>query len=399
MRVFSAQSAQKPIPADAVVVSFTTTPPRIKMVGQMVRTLFMQKDLARPLHIYCAVPRTFRGKPVKADLVDMAATLSGQKDLVNPSIMTNVEVEWADDVGPATKVVWAGLKYSAHPVVSVDDDIEYNERFVKILLDSLERSPTSVVSASVGRMVPGIPAISHVLQHSNLSRTAGNILEGFSGVAYPPNFFISERQQPPTAVSTPGHCPDGDLVSWLQELPHVCKVSDDFVLSRFAECRGYVVKLADNLPSECDIMENCECDEIEGCSRWLKILHFGGDGSTPSLHLDKIAGDADCPEGMPAGQLCTTNTLHYERCRAFLDGEEGEVQPKLFDALQEVQEKRTARQQNVDLSVVPFHFWEALLPSMVLIYIARDVAVRIFQTVKLPYQQIPNLEKSTDDIV
>jgi len=105
-------------------------------------------------------------------------------------------------------------------------------------------------------------------------------------------------------------------VSWFKGLPLFCQVSDDFTLSRYAECQGYRVQLASGLPVECATIG---LGSGQFCTKWLRALDFGSDGSTPSLHKDNIEGDNDCPSDIPLNQQCSKNTLHYERCRAFMD--------------------------------------------------------------------------------
>mmetsp|Transcript_8215 Transcript_8215/g.23448 ORF Transcript_8215/g.23448 Transcript_8215/m.23448 type:complete len:564 (-) Transcript_8215:103-1794(-) len=287
-------------------------PSRLDQVESMLTSLTQQEGLGgASLHVYMALPETYGGVPVEADVGAISAKLSSL--LEDSSVVSDLEIEVVEDLGPSTKVMHAGLKYGDdHLVLSVDDDIAYNPLMVATMLGVASRgNGRAVVAGSVGVMKNKSP----IFFHGNHTEEGMPVFEGFAGVLYPKGFFTEP------------------LLSWIRSFKdhktlRACMKADDFTLSLWAERHAFPVMEVPN--AEIRKLEGAMGDEacligrMDACSAWLKVLDIGDTGATPSLHLDTSKGDSvefACPgEEDPRGiWQCSSNTIRYAQCDKLLE--------------------------------------------------------------------------------
>lgn len=271
MRFKPSLPSPMPLHRDTIVIAFTTIPARMMTdLPKMVQSLRMQiADVDRPVHFYLALPRTYKKKAVRANLRQLSNVLNSD---VNQSA---VEIEWVDDKGPTTRIIYAGQKYGLnHAILNVDDDEVYKPGMLKNFFDTYTKGgdgKRTIITKSIIQQIQGSYCMTHG-EESGLTK----VFESFAGVLYPPGFF------------TP------DLIPWMQALPDFCQASDDYILSVWAERHGYDVRnTLSNIP--------------------LSLVQ------EPHLSEDLLVGDSSCKElGCPHGGFCSANTVHYERCREYL---------------------------------------------------------------------------------
>ncbi len=132
-----------------VVVSFTTSPTRIKNIDNILKTLENQTLL--PDLIYMHVPHYFKRNCDKYD-ENMLMEIKRNHPLV--------KINRVDDVGPITKLV-SILNVETDPdtlVIVIDDDEKYENTLIEKLVSQFIKDPTTALCNDVDKYVqmPGI---------------------------------------------------------------------------------------------------------------------------------------------------------------------------------------------------------------------------------------------------
>lgn len=133
-----------PSPPD-YIVSLTTIPGREKEIAPTLASLAAQT--VPPAEIVIYAPKRFR-RP----------ELSGAQIGGLPSYCRVAPVD--DDLGPATKVLYAVRDYPGMPVIFCDDDRLYSPRMGETLLSMSERNPGACVASHA------LPIAQYLMQYS-----------------------------------------------------------------------------------------------------------------------------------------------------------------------------------------------------------------------------------------
>ena len=264
--------------------SHETRIPKIKpMIDSIVNQPFFDPT---KFTIILNLPKTFRGKPQKYEIHNLPDFLN--KPYIKPVLV--------DDIGPATKVVYAGLGQDDKTcVISVDDDIQYPNNFLETMISRWIATPVqkrqkTILAGSGIYLLDKIDAAMYVLEDQK--RVA--IFEGAGGVLYPSSFFSQQ------------------LIDWIKNLPKSCRMGDDFILSMWAGTHGF------------------EAFRVNPNGSWMSLLwllSYGIDGSTPALHSAKT--DKNCGINVVFG--CHTNTLNYQACAKYTKENGTEAQKSWVD--------------------------------------------------------------------
>ena len=178
-----------------VIVSLTSIPKRLHYVQEGIRN--MCRDQTRlPTHVRLYLPPTFLRSDETYEVPESLFEL--QK--AYPSFRI---VEVPEDVGPATKMIYALQEFtdSTDVIISIDDDIGYHERFVEELLDAHAAKPDSLLGF-MGTDPPRNPFVHAEFLQYRVGVSPGTprafyqvqTLGGYRGILYPrslipPDFF------------------------------------------------------------------------------------------------------------------------------------------------------------------------------------------------------------------
>jgi hypothetical protein len=160
-----------------VVVSMTTTPPRIADIEPALRSVLRQTAPPTRLHLY--LPRScarFAGPYV---IPPWLARLAATNEVLE---ITPV----SEDYGPATKLLPSLTRYN-HPetrLVTVDDDVVLEEHTLEELVAASIDQPRSVLGM-MGVTEEGEFAHAEWVNRSGLERRRVTVLGGYRGVLYP----------------------------------------------------------------------------------------------------------------------------------------------------------------------------------------------------------------------
>jgi hypothetical protein len=173
----------------AIVVSLTTTPSRIGLIGLTLKSLLSQTR--SPASIRLMVPEHSRREAAPFTIPDPLTRLNG------------VAIVRGPDYGPATKLIPALLSLDPdQPIVAVDDDRIYHPRLVE-RLDDLARAHPDVAIGASGWHVPDDLLDRPTTLWTQLRRRPPvpftcaqirrpqevDVLQGFSGYVVRPRFF------------------------------------------------------------------------------------------------------------------------------------------------------------------------------------------------------------------
>jgi hypothetical protein len=177
-----------------VIISLTTSPKRINNLKYIINNIFSQT--IQPDYIYLNLPKIF--KRTNEIFSNIPIYLNHPK----------ISINYVNDIGPITKIL-PTLKNNFplnSLIISVDDDTIFDKYMIEIMLKYNQAFPNSVLTGvghiNMGRLI--LEPIPH---------RVGNMIEGFSAVAYPYKLFKNINI---------------DL-----NLPKECYFSDDFILSNY----------------------------------------------------------------------------------------------------------------------------------------------------------------------
>ena len=284
------------------VISLCTHESRILKIKPMIDSIVRQSMFdASKFTIVINLPRTFRGKPQHYDLENLPEFLN--QPYIKPVLI--------DDIGPASKVVYAGLGQDEKTcIISVDDDIEYPSNFLETMISRwvakpLKQRQKTILTGSGIYLLDSVDAAMYVFEDQK--RVA--IFEGAGGVLYPSGFFSQE------------------LIDWIKKLPKECRMGDDFILSMWAGTHGF------------------EAFRVNPNGTWVSLLwllSYGVDGSTPALHSAK--SDNECGVNVIFG--CHTNTLNYQSCAKYIRENGTEDQKKWIETAYDPSPKSIQQTKN-----------------------------------------------------
>jgi hypothetical protein len=163
-----------------VVVSLTTIPDRI---GGIQRTIdSITRQTAHPDLIYLTIPETCRRQPKK--------TYEIPREVRENPFISMIGTDY--DHGPSMKLLGA-LQKENDPetiIITVDDDHEYDERFVETLLDFEHARPESAIGFNGWMVAPLIEENRYVfIEEYADDPIRCDVLEGYRGVLYKKGFF------------------------------------------------------------------------------------------------------------------------------------------------------------------------------------------------------------------
>jgi hypothetical protein len=163
-----------------VVVSFTTIPGRINNIRKTIDSI--GKQSVRPDIIYLNLPEVCRRQKHKPYVVP---------DFLRDN--TSVHILKMDyDYGPSMKLLPV-LDHESDPgtaIITVDDDHEYDKRFIETLLHYEKKFPDCALGFNGWNISPLIEQNRYEFIEENLEEPVkADVLEGYRGVLYKKRFF------------------------------------------------------------------------------------------------------------------------------------------------------------------------------------------------------------------
>jgi len=163
-----------------VVVSLTTIPDRVGGIGRTIDSITRQA--ARPDLIYLTIPEICRRRPKK--------TYEIPRDIRDNRFVRVIGTDY--DHGPSMKLLGA-LQEENDPdciIITVDDDHEYDERFIETLLFFERERPESALGFNGWMVRPLIEENRYVFIEEYAGEPVRcDVLEGYRGVLYKKRFF------------------------------------------------------------------------------------------------------------------------------------------------------------------------------------------------------------------
>lgn len=132
---FESEDGIQFIKSKQIIVSLTSYPDRIKMVGQAIQTIYDQTLSPDKVILWLALsqfPHTYE------DLPEELLTLVKEK---------NLEIQWCEDLKPHKKYFYAFQQYPDALIVTIDDDAYYHNHLIENLYNSYLLHPNAVSAA------------------------------------------------------------------------------------------------------------------------------------------------------------------------------------------------------------------------------------------------------------
>jgi hypothetical protein len=196
---------------ERTIISFTTIPERIKILPKFLDSLRAQTVKASV--IYAQIPKeTKSGKSY--DIAKIREVIEPYSDI---NVVINV-VE--DDEGPITKLVPV-LDLERDPgtnIVVMDDDVSYGDGILERLLQNKDLGAIGFA----GRIFGAKNRTLNYLDNQSTVRKV-DIIEATRSVLYKRKLFPATSKQ---------------FISWLHELPDLCKFNDDIIISAWLHSVG-----------------------------------------------------------------------------------------------------------------------------------------------------------------
>ena len=238
-----------------IIVSLSTSPTRIVHIEHLIQTLTNQT--IPPDKIILNLPYVFKRTN---DTFEKIPDFITQNPLV--------EINMCEDIGPATKVI-PTAKLASSPdsvIISVDDDIEYKNNMIEILLDHSKDNPNAAITGE---------------SYMTLNDNKSELVEGYSSVLYKRK-FIDDL--------------DPDVIL---NYPKFCYLADDFIISNHLRKKNIDVVVVkgdkpfgdiyleygngkDALRNGANNNSKSNIDNYQKCSKHLKEM-----GSLYITHYDK----------------------------------------------------------------------------------------------------------------
>lgn len=183
-----------------IIITFTTTPQRIRLLEDPLQCLMRQNAPIRG--VFLSVPHKFKRDNSEYIIPDWL------------DCHPNVTIIRTDDYGPATKILGA-LKHAPITddtiVIAVDDDTCYPDNLVLRLAVRAKRYPQQVIGASGAELDFDQNKEGGIVKVFKDKKNV-TIVEGFAGIAYRRKFF-------------------DESIYEIKEEPSFCYLSDDLYIS------------------------------------------------------------------------------------------------------------------------------------------------------------------------
>lgn len=228
-----------------MIISFTTSPTRIRKCKPMLDSLLNQTE--KPELILLNIPRKFKRTGESYDIPEY--------------VLNNVMLNIADqDYGPATKIIPAikYLKEQHYPedtrIIYLDDDIQYQDTMVETLNNTIKDDNIYTCT--------GFHIINNRIIGSREHLANATIAEGYGGVCVRLDTF------------------DGDFIPYIDK--YTLKdldffLSDDMVLSNYYHKRGKKIKIM-NVKGKYSVFDMWHNLNILDYGNQSDALHNGADG-------------------------------------------------------------------------------------------------------------------------
>lgn len=256
-KVFS-ELALTPTPQDIgitteVIVSMTSYPARIKYVSKVVESI--RKQTVRPNKIIIWLAKEQFCDAENNALSELIATTS-----------ENVQICWCDDLRPHKKYYYAMQEHPDSIIITVDDDVYYDDTLIENLLKSYMRFPYAV-SAMRAHLIT-FDESGNICAYNNWKRNVkvtgfpsyALCATGVGGVLYPPHSLSKEAFN-------------------LSEIKTICLNADDLWLKTMEVIAGTPVVVAGHV-SEVNNIKGSQTNALwkqndllnENDNQFLKIL-------------------------------------------------------------------------------------------------------------------------------
>ena len=186
-----------------IIISLTTSPKRINKLENLFNTLSNQT--IKPLKIVLNLVHVFKRNNTLFDKI--------------PDFILNnelVQINRCEDIGPSTKILPTVWLFKDNPetiIISVDDDIEYKNNLVELLLNYSNKYPDCVITGE---------------SFMRLKDNYAELVEGYSSVLYKQKFLNGLNQQ--------------EVLNY----PKYCYLADDFILSNYLRKNNTKIVVLDN---------------------------------------------------------------------------------------------------------------------------------------------------------
>lgn len=217
---------------DMVVVSLTSHPGRIEVVGKTIETLVNQT--VRPYRLVLWLSEEEfpnKEKELPLDLIILQNTYDFFK------------IIWVeDDLKPHKKYFYAMQKYTEYPVIIVDDDVYYDKHLIERLLDSYYKFP-DCISAMRANLI-GFKRDGSVMDYEGWIMgyrvlqdipSTQLVPTGVGGVLYPPHCLPKETFNSEVIKNTCLFCDDLWLKLWSSHAKIKTVVPEHFCVEKLIE--------------------------------------------------------------------------------------------------------------------------------------------------------------------
>jgi len=233
-----------------ILISLSTSPKRINNIGPLLETLSNQT--IKPNKIILNLPYLFKRTNSTFNTI--------------PDFITNnnlIYINWCNDIGPATKII-PTVKLAKSPnsiLISVDDDIEYKNTMVEILLNYSNKYPDAVITGE-----------SFMRLSNDKKIITAELVEGYSSVLYKKKHLVDLSEE------------------IIKNYPIYCKLADDYIISNYLRKKNILIIVVntekpydniyvsygnneDALRNGADKISNGNIDNYIKCSNYLKSIN------------------------------------------------------------------------------------------------------------------------------
>lgn len=187
-----------------VIVSLTSHPGRINTVDKCIKSLLSQNVLPKKIILWLS----------KVQFPKLEDNLP--KSLLMLTNFARFEIRWTeDDLGPHKKYFYVMQEYPEIPIIIVDDDVCYDIKFIKTLMECYKKFPDciSCMRANLIMFKPNGKLRNYkswLMGYSILLDTPSYQLlpTGVGGVLYPPNILSKEVFDKEAILQNALYCDD-----------------------------------------------------------------------------------------------------------------------------------------------------------------------------------------------
>lgn len=250
---------------ERIIVSLTTYPKRMHTVIQALQTIYAQTRQADEVVLWLAeeqFPEKYGNLPEEL------------LKLVRDGMLT---IRWCDDLKPHKKYFYALQEYADALVVTVDDDLRYDENLLEDLYQSYLRHPNAVSAARAHLIIldsNGNPMpYKDWIQETDVRLDTPSMqlfATGGAGALYPPNIFHKELFDKDAVCST---CLWADDL-WLKTMELLSNVP--VVVARKFQDLRYVPGSQDEALYHQNVNHDRNDEQMTKITAWVNE-HYGKD--------------------------------------------------------------------------------------------------------------------------